>query len=59
MEDQYFRFLVILEEVKKNVAAFRYFHVQDQGAEGSVSVQGPQNYKLFSFNQSKNLSGLE
>ncbi|RDW78917.1 uncharacterized protein DSM5745_05769 [Aspergillus mulundensis] len=59
MEDQYFHFLVILEEARQNVATFRYFDVQDQGAEGTVGVQGPQNYKLFSFNQRKISPGLE
>ncbi|KAL4902888.1 hypothetical protein BDW74DRAFT_54302 [Aspergillus multicolor] len=59
MEDQYFHFLVILEEANQNVATFRYFDVQDQGAEGTVGVQGPQNYKLFSYNQRKIAPGLE
>ncbi|KAL5003024.1 hypothetical protein BDV10DRAFT_201028 [Aspergillus recurvatus] len=59
MEDQYFHFLVILEEAKANVATFRYFDVQDEGAEGTVGVQGPQNYKLFSYNQRKISPGLE
>ncbi|KAL4978286.1 hypothetical protein BDW66DRAFT_23080 [Aspergillus desertorum] len=59
MEDQYFHFLVILEEAKPNFATFRYFDVQDEGAEGTVGVQGPQNYNLFSYNQRKISSGLE
>ncbi|KAL4757602.1 uncharacterized protein BDW70DRAFT_171145 [Aspergillus foveolatus] len=59
MEDQYFHFLMILEEARPNIATFRYFDVQDEGAEGTVGVQGPQNYKLFSYNQRKISPGLE
>ncbi|KAL4754390.1 hypothetical protein BDW72DRAFT_166769 [Aspergillus terricola var. indicus] len=59
MEDQYFHFLLILEEARPNIATFRYFDVQDEGAEGTVGVQGPQNYKLFSYNQRKISPGLE
>ncbi|KAL5044608.1 hypothetical protein BDW71DRAFT_185855 [Aspergillus fruticulosus] len=59
MEDQYFHFLVIVEEARPNVATFRYFDVQDEGAEGTVGVQGPQNYKQFSYNQRMISPGLE
>ncbi|KAL4925975.1 uncharacterized protein BDV17DRAFT_293957 [Aspergillus undulatus] len=59
MEDQYFHFLVIFEEARKNFVTFRYFDVQDQGAEGTVGVQGPQYHNQFSHNERKISPGLQ
>ncbi|KAL4800820.1 hypothetical protein BDV19DRAFT_383840 [Aspergillus venezuelensis] len=59
MEDQYFHFLVIFEESKPGYATFRYFDVQDGGAEGTVGVQGPDEYNQFSYNESKITRGLQ
>ncbi|KAL4954375.1 hypothetical protein BDW69DRAFT_163284 [Aspergillus filifer] len=59
MEDQYFHFLVIFDENKPGYATFRYFDVQDGGAEGTVGVQGPNEYNQFSYNESKVSRGLQ
>ncbi|KAL4921350.1 hypothetical protein BDW62DRAFT_219500 [Aspergillus aurantiobrunneus] len=59
MEEQYFHFLVVLEEARPNVVTFRYYDVQDRGAEGTVGVQGPDSHSQFSHNEQKISPGLQ
>ncbi|KAL4946455.1 hypothetical protein BDV06DRAFT_218385 [Aspergillus oleicola] len=59
MEDQYFHFLVVFEESRPGVVTYRYYDVQDGGAEGTVGVQGPREYNQFSHNESKISRGLQ
>lgn len=42
LESQYFHFLVIFHEARPNFVTFRYHDVKDEGAEGTVGVQGPE-----------------
>ncbi|KAL4862064.1 hypothetical protein BDV12DRAFT_50045 [Aspergillus spectabilis] len=59
MEDQYFHFLIIFEEARPNFVTFKYYDVQDEGAEGTVGVQGPQYHNQFSHNERKISRGLQ
>jgi len=40
-ETQYFHFSLLLEEARPNIATFRYYSIEDKGAQCTVGVQGP------------------
>ncbi|KAF4634236.1 hypothetical protein G7Y89_g3875 [Cudoniella acicularis] len=58
-EDQYFHFNLLLEEARPNVVTFKYYDAVDKGAQCTIGVQGPTEFKLFSYNEQKVAPGLQ
>lgn len=40
-KNQYYHFLVILEEARPNIVAYKYFEALDKGAKCTIGAQGP------------------
>ncbi|KAI1125335.1 hypothetical protein F5Y10DRAFT_284396 [Nemania abortiva] len=58
-EDQYFHFNLLLEEARPGVVTYKYYDAVDKGAQCTIGVQGPNAYKMFSYNEPKVQPGLQ
>ncbi|KAH7187146.1 hypothetical protein DER44DRAFT_800676 [Fusarium oxysporum] len=57
--DQYYHFMVILEEARPNLVTYKYFEALDKGAKCTIGAQGPNSVQQWSYNEAKALPGVQ
>ncbi|KAI1073247.1 hypothetical protein LB507_010774 [Fusarium sp. FIESC RH6] len=58
-KDQYYHFLVILEEARPNIVTYNYFEALDKGVACTIGAQGPNSAQQWSYNEPKALPGVQ
>ncbi|CEI61638.1 hypothetical protein FVEN_g2706 [Fusarium venenatum] len=58
-KDQYYHFLVLLEEARPNIVTYKYFEALDKGAKCTIGAQGPDSAQQWSYNETKALPGVQ
>ncbi|KAF4439144.1 hypothetical protein FACUT_4381 [Fusarium acutatum] len=58
-KDQYYHFMLILEEARPNIVTYKYFEALDKGAKCTIGAQGPNSVQQWSYNEAKALPGVQ
>ncbi|RGP77228.1 hypothetical protein FLONG3_4743 [Fusarium longipes] len=58
-KNQYYHFLVLLEEARPNIVTYKYFEALDKGARCTIGAQGPNSAQQWSYNEAKALPGVQ